>query len=413
MKKFILKSLVMLLWICMVLIIGTGIIEKKESANIKSTRNIEIRIDKGNVAVPEPSKAAVANYKFSEFYIAVKTALYFIVPLSFLFFKAPQLIIKKENSIFQMIKIFLMYSAFEFIMYMPLYFCSGFYRNKLFASSSSTINDWLGKNFISFVISLAVSVVIFMIYYTVYKKSKMYIAIISIMMLCLNFTEAYIGPVVIDPIFNNFSKIEDKELTGKINTLCQKAGVGTVNVLKVDKSRDTNFLNAYMTGIGKNKRIVIYDNALKELSTDEILAVAAHEMGHYKMNHVVIGMVLSSLELFIMLFAADLIIKHMNTKKKINKNYKSDKLIPQFFVILICIQFLFMPIDNACSRYMENKADEFAIRVTGNRTCAAVLQCKLMEKNMGTADVNGFIKLWYADHPTSRERIEAANRYGK
>ena len=64
MKKFILKSLVMLLWISMVLIIGTGIIEKNESTNIKSTREIEIKIDKGNVKVPEPSKPATANYKF-------------------------------------------------------------------------------------------------------------------------------------------------------------------------------------------------------------------------------------------------------------------------------------------------------------------------------------------------------------
>ncbi|MDD6771847.1 MAG: M48 family metallopeptidase [Inconstantimicrobium porci] len=413
MKKFILKSLVMLLWICMVLIIGTGIIEKKESPNIKSTREIEIKIDKGNVKVPEPSKPATANYKFSVFYIAVKTILYFIIPFSFLYFKVPQLIIKKENSIFQMIKIFLIYSFYEFVMYLPLYFFSGFYRNKLFESSSNTINNWLSKNLIYFTFSLAVSVVIFMIIYTVYKKSKLYILLISIMMLCLNLTESYIGPVVIDPMFNNFSKIEDKNLTVKINMLCQKAGVGNVNVLKVDKSKDTNFLNAYMTGIGKNKRIVIYDNTLKQLSTDEILSVAAHEIGHYKMNHVVIGMALSTLELFITLFAVDLIIKHINVKKKLNKDYKSDKLIPLFFIAMVCIQFLWMPIDNACSRYMERKADEFAISVTGNKTCAAVLQCKLMEKNMGTADVNGFIKLWYADHPTSRERIEAANRYGK
>lgn len=413
MKKFVFKSLVMLLWICMVLVIGTGIIEKKESFNIKSTKDIEIRIENGNVNVPEPSKAAVANYRFSEFYIAAKTIMYFLIPLSFLFFKAPQLIIKRENSIFQMIKIFLIYSFYEFIMYLPLYFCSGFYRNKLFAATSNTLGEWFSKNIISFFLSFGISFVIFLVFYLVYKKSKMYVLIISIMMLGLNFAEAYVGPVVIDPIFNNFSKIEDKELLNKIDFLCEKAGIGKVNVLKVDKSKDTSFLNAYMTGIGKNKRIVIYDNTLKELNTDEIISVIAHEMGHYKMDHVIIGMALYCIELFVTLLIADLIAKRLNRKKHLYKDYKSDKLIPQFLIAVICIEFLFMPLDNGCSRYMESKADEFAIKVTNNKICAGVLQCKLMEKNMGTADVNGFIKLWYADHPTSRERIEAANNYGK
>ncbi len=100
----------------------------------------------------------------------------------------------------------------------------------------------------------------------------------------------FLRPVVIDPLYNDFYPLKDKELESKILSLADKADIPASHVYEVNMSEKTNALNAYVTGIGSNKRIVLWDTTLNKLKDREILFIMGHEMGHYVMKHVYIGL---------------------------------------------------------------------------------------------------------------------------
>lgn len=99
----------------------------------------------------------------------------------------------------------------------------------------------------------------------------------------------FIQPVVIDPLYNDFSTLKNKELETKILAMADKADIPAKHVYEVNMSEKTNALNAYVTGIGPNARIVMWDTTLKQLKDKEILFIMAHEMGHYVMKHIYWG----------------------------------------------------------------------------------------------------------------------------
>lgn len=100
----------------------------------------------------------------------------------------------------------------------------------------------------------------------------------------------FIQPVVIDPLYNDFYRLKDQALEKKILTLAEKAHIPADHVYEVNMSEKTNTMNAYVTGIGENKRIVLWDTTLQKLKDREILFIMSHEMGHYVMKHVYIGL---------------------------------------------------------------------------------------------------------------------------
>lgn len=99
----------------------------------------------------------------------------------------------------------------------------------------------------------------------------------------------FIQPVIIDPLYNDFYPLKNKELESKILALAEEADIPADHVYEVNMSEKTNALNAYVTGIGANKRIVLWDTTLNKLDDSEILFIMGHEMGHYVMKHVYIG----------------------------------------------------------------------------------------------------------------------------
>ena len=104
----------------------------------------------------------------------------------------------------------------------------------------------------------------------------------------------FIFPILIDPLFYKFKPLEDEELKKEILVITDKAGISVGSILVADASKKTNKVNAYFTGIGKSKRIVIYDNLLEKYSKDEVLSVIAHEVGHWKYMHILKNILIKS-----------------------------------------------------------------------------------------------------------------------
>src|SRR5439155_23614211 len=99
----------------------------------------------------------------------------------------------------------------------------------------------------------------------------------------------WIGPMLIEPAFNRFEPLRDRALAARILALARRAGVPAEHVVEVDRSRQTNKINAYVSGIGSSRRVVIWDTALRALDPEELLFVVGHELGHERLGHITQG----------------------------------------------------------------------------------------------------------------------------
>jgi len=223
-----------------------------------------------------------------------------------------------------------------------------------------------------------------------------------------------IAPVVIDPLFNTFGPMKDKVLERRILDLASRAGIEGARVFEVDKSADTNTVNAYVTGFGGSKRIVLWDTTIKKLAPDELLFVMSHEMGHYVLGHVVKSIFFFAGLILVTLYAAyriqaGLIARH---GKAFGFTELSDiASLPLVMVLVGVLSFVITPVAAGYSRWQEHEADRFGLEITRNNHAAATAFVKLQQENLGVPRRGLLYKLWRADHPLLGERIDFCNTY--
>jgi Zn-dependent protease with chaperone function len=220
-----------------------------------------------------------------------------------------------------------------------------------------------------------------------------------------------IAPVVLDPVFHKYEPLRNQELRDKILTLAAKAGIQGGRVYEVDMSRETKTVNAYVTGLGATKRIVLWDTTLQRLKPDEILFIMGHEMGHYVYNHVYWGLGLSIGGSFVLFFLLDgatrLMLARWGAAWGVT-GLGDLAALPALMATLALLQFFGTPIMGAVSRTMEAQADRFGLRITGNGHAAARAFVKLSEDNLSLPSPPPAIHYWLGTHPTLQERIDNA-----
>ena len=274
--------------------------------------------------------------------------------------------------------------------------------------NTKTIKLWI----IDFIKSLLISTIIFAIIggiaFWIIKSNPDYwwlwlwgfFLIFSLFMI-------YISPYVIEPLFNKFTPIEEEEgLEDKIKEMMSTAGIKVSRVFKMDASKRSKHTNAYFTGIGKVKRIILYDTLLEKMTHNEILAILAHEVGHWKKKHLFKRIVVSEIVGFISIYISFKIIQ---------SNILTDLFhieIPTFFVKLVLLGFLgsiisfpFTPISAYFSRRHERQADRFACELTGETESLASSLIKLSKDNLSNLHPHPlFAKLYYS-HPPVVNRV--------
>jgi Zn-dependent protease with chaperone function len=208
--------------------------------------------------------------------------------------------------------------------------------------------------------------------------------------------------------------MKNKELETKILALADRAGIEGSRVYEVEKSEDTKALNAYVTGFGNTKRIVLWDTIIAKLDEDELLFVMGHEMGHYVLGHVWKTILFFSLLIIVTLYAI-----HRTAGWLINKYHQrfgftelSDIASLPLIILLFSFYFLIVtPIALSFSRGNEHESDRFGLEITRNNHAAATAFVKLQEENLGVPRPHVLLKLWRASHPPLGERIDFCNEY--
>ncbi len=215
---------------------------------------------------------------------------------------------------------------------------------------------------------------------------------------------------LIVPLFNKQTPLEEGELRDAIEEFSKKAGFKLDNIYVIDGSKRSSKANAYFTGLGKKKRIVLYDTLIKDLNVNEIVAVLAHEIGHYKLKHTLVSLILSIIQTGVIFYILSLFVGNKDLSLALGaKDYS-------FELSLIAFGMLFSPIStvlglfmNIFSRKNEYAADNFAKSFgLGNELINALK--KLSVNNLSNLTPHPAYVFAYYSHPTLYQRIKNINK---
>jgi len=216
----------------------------------------------------------------------------------------------------------------------------------------------------------------------------------------------FISPYVIEPLFNKFEPISEEGLEDEIRAMMGKVGLKVGRVMQMDASRRSKHSNAYFTGIGAVKRIVLFDTLIKQMSKTEIVAVLAHEIGHWKLRHILKRIVVMEL---MMLGAAWLAFEALKWPALPGLLGMGGASYPAKFIILgfigSLLSFPMTPLSAWLSRRNEYAADNFACEITGEPEALASSLTKLSAENLANLHPHPFYARFYYSHPPMVERV--------
>jgi Zn-dependent protease with chaperone function len=308
-----------------------------------------------------------------------------------------------------------LFLAILFLIDLPLAYYQGFVRQHAYGLSNQTRLKWLTDSVLSLGVEMVGGFCFAWVPYFLMARSPrrwwLYTAVLSVPFL---FLTVFVKPIWIDPLFNDFGPMHDKVLEESILELASRAGIEGSRVFEVDKSIDTNAVNAYVTGILGTKRIVLWDTLIARLDEKELLVVMGHEMGHYVLGHLVRSIVLSFLITVAGLYFVDRIGRRLVRQHSHFLKFESLSDIASVPLLLFLLQlsgFFLGPIGLAYSRYQEHEADQFALDLTRANHSAGTAFVKLQTENLSNPRPGAIYKIFRASHPSIGERIDFCNTY--
>lgn len=219
----------------------------------------------------------------------------------------------------------------------------------------------------------------------------------------------FLYPVVVAPLFNRFTPLDDPGLVARIQQLGREIGVEVDQVLVADASRRSTAENAYVAGLGATKQLVLYDTLLRSGSEEETLFVVAHEMGHQAENHVLKSLLLSAVGLFAGFAALAWLVSRPAFLDWSRASGIGDlRLIPALLVVAIVGGLVTLPFQNAVSRRFERRADQIAFRAIEDPVPAVGAFRRLAIANIADLRPHPFVEWLLYSHPPVGERIRSA-----
>ncbi|KHE70351.1 M48 family metallopeptidase [Halobacillus sp. BBL2006] len=281
--------------------------------------------------------------------------------------------------------------------------------------STQGFSSWMKDQLIGFWIGFIImALLITVLYWLIKRFEKRWWLYAWMLLVPFLVFMMFIQPVVIDPLYNDFTELQDKQLEEKILGLASQADIPAERVYEVNMSEKTNSMNAYVNGIGSNLRIVLWDTTLNRLKDNEVLFIMAHEMGHYVMHHLylnLLGVVVSSfVGLFLAYHLMHYAVRKWGDKWKI-RSVSDIAGLPLLFIILSLLSFIANPVELAISRNAEQSADEYAIEMTKDPNAAVGSFQELTVNSLNEVNPPALVKYLQYGHPTMMERINMLEQY--
>lgn len=221
----------------------------------------------------------------------------------------------------------------------------------------------------------------------------------------------YVFPTLIAPLFNKFKKLEKGSLKEGIEKMAQKANFAVSDIYQMDASKRSTHSNAYFTGFFKKKRIVLFDTLLERHTDNEIIAILAHEIGHFKLKHILKTLLVNVMMIFIMFYFVSILIDNNFIYDAFAFEKSSYVGLFVIFILFSPINFIITPFLSAMSRKHEYEADKFAKNLTENKKDMSDALIKIHKDNLSNPFPHPLYVKFYYSHPPLIERISELEKH--
>jgi STE24 endopeptidase len=223
----------------------------------------------------------------------------------------------------------------------------------------------------------------------------------------------FVAPVLLEPLFNRFEPLADAELADALRSLALKAGTPVRDVLVADASRRTKKSNAYVSGFGATRRVVLFDTLLERSDARAVKLVIAHELGHRRERHVAKGTALGMLGAVGAVLAMWALLQSADVRAAVGVSGAGDPRVAPFLMLVgLALELAALPLVTALSRRWERVADKFSLEVTRDPKAFESAFRELATANLSDLQPPRALYVLTFTHPTPVERIAAARRWG-
>jgi STE24 endopeptidase len=310
---------------------------------------------------------------------------------------------------------FVLLSVLLFVVELPLAYTIGFAREHAYGLSTQHLSKWAGDQAKGLGVGVVIGLLVLWVPYLLLAKSpQRWWLWTSALALPFYTLTLIVTPLWIAPLFNKFGPMKDKLLEAEVLAVARRAGVEGARVFEVNKSVDTTKVNAYVTGVGGSKRIVLWDTLIARLSPAQAKYVVGHELGHYVLGHVWTSILLSTVLTFVGLFGAHrlsgFILGHFGDRMGFHQ-LSDVASMPLLMLLLTLFSLAVTPAALAFSRYHEREADRFGLELTHDNRAAATAFVALQQQNLAIPRPSLLYKIFRASHPPIGERVDFINNY--
>lgn len=323
-----------------------------------------------------------------------------------------------QNLYFLVILFFFTDDLLDTVLSIPgdLYFHFGI--EKKFGFNKMTLGLWFSDLIKDLILSFVIKAIMLIVLVFVFKTfADMWWLPIWCFMILFSLAMQVIYPQFIAPLFNKFSPLPDGELRDKLTSLLVKSGYKPDGLFVVDSSKRSTHSNAYFTGMGKAKRIVLYDTLIEKMTPDELTAVMGHEIGHRKKGHILKNMITSFVKSLVMLFLASKLLTLSSLYNGFGFVISADHINEAYYIGLFLLVIIFSPISYFFqpfsawrSRCHEYEADRFSAELTNIPEALIEGLIKLNLDNLSNLYPAPSYVRFYASHPPLLQRIAALRK---
>jgi STE24 endopeptidase len=306
---------------------------------------------------------------------------------------------------------FLSFSVLAFCLSFPMDFYEGFVLEHRFGLSRQNFKEWLKdvfkKSAIVFIVSL---ILVEAVYFFLARFPGIWWLGAAGFWFLVTVILTRITPKVLLPLFFKYKPLEAGALRERIENLLRQHQVALKEIYVLDFSKKTVKANAMVAGLGKSKQIFLSDTLVSEFPEPEIEVVLAHEVGHYLSGDTVKLVFAGLVSALLSFWAASLILNQLIGRFGF-QSLSDIAGIPLLLAILMLVSLILLPLQNGFSRVLEQNADRFALRATGNPAGFIAMMKRLGEKNFSEFAPSKLIEIFLYDHPPISKRIRMAESY--
>lgn len=295
------------------------------------------------------------------------------------------------------------------ILNLPIAYYKIFHLEERFGFNKTTVILWLADMCKGLVLGfIIITPLLLALFYCIDQTGKNWWIYAFVVMQIFQVLILFIFPVLIAPLFNKFEPLAEGKLKDDLVCLAEKCKFKANGLFTMDGSKRSAHANAYFTGFGRNKRIVLFDTLIEKLSSDEITAVLAHEIGHAKKGHVLKGLFLSGVNTLLSFYLLSLLLQSTDFFKAFGFEVPS----PAALLVLGSVAFepviyFISPLFSFISRKHEFQADKYASEVLGSGKSLVSGLIKLSKESLSNLNPHPVYSFMHYSHPSLGERIRA------